>query len=207
MGVRVSKVLWETPLLLAVIVAVEIPETGRVPMENAAAVAPAGTVIESGTLAEVLSLASETGKPPAGAGLVSWIVPVDWVPPTVVEGLRLRELGPVGVPGGTIVRGALTDPPLYDATTVTRAINWIGEVCIVNVADMLPAGTKVLKLDETPATGKPTSFDSAMPAPPSGAGAVSVTVPVVVSPLSIVDGLKLNEARNGSGGTSVKVPV
>ena len=99
-------------MLVAVIVAVEIPVTGRVTRENAALVAPAGTVIESGTLTEVSSLARETNSPPAGAGLVSWIVPTDCVPPTTIEGLRLTELGPIGVPGGTMVKIAFAGLPL-----------------------------------------------------------------------------------------------
>lgn len=84
-------------------------------------------------------------------------------------------------------------------------MNWIGDVLTAKVAEVAPAGTKVLF--GTAAMEKLESFAREILAPPSGAGAVSVTVPVVVSPLSIVSGLKLSEAKNGSGGTNVKVPV
>jgi hypothetical protein len=46
-----------------------------------------------------------------------------------------------------------------------------------------------------------------MAAPPRSAGEVSVTVPIAEEPLLTVDGAKLNDARYGVGGTSVRVKL
>jgi len=113
----------------------------------------------------------------------------------MLAGLSVGELGPGGVPGGTIVKSAFTEPPLYAAVTVTGTMNRIGAVLTENIDEVAPSGTKAL--DGTPAIKKLEPLDSTMPAPPTGAGAVSVMVPTVVSPLSIVGGLKLSAERNG----------
>lgn len=76
---------------------------------------------------------------------------------------------------------------------------------MVKFADVEPWGTKTLF--GTAEIEKLESCVSKTLSPPTGDGAVSVTVPVVESPLSTVEGLRLSEERNGRGGTSVKVPV
>lgn len=122
-GSKVRRVLCEIPLLLAVMVAVEIADTGSVLIENSPLLAPAGIVMGESTPTDALSLVRVTVSPLDGAGLVSCTVPMDFVPPTSVAGSRLTALGAVGVPGGTIVRNEVLGVPwLNDAVIFTRAM-------------------------------------------------------------------------------------
>lgn len=67
---------------------------------NVFEVAPAATVIVVGTEAmEGLELTSFTTPPPAGAGAVSFTVPVDDVPPLTPVGLR-ESVASAAVEGG-----------------------------------------------------------------------------------------------------------
>ena len=72
-------------------------------------------------------------------------------------------------------------------------------VAIVNVAEVVPAGT--VTLDGTVAGSAP---DSATIAPPAGAGAVSVAVPVTETPPTTADALT---AIDASAGAAVTVTV
>jgi hypothetical protein len=58
---------------------------------NVADDAPAPTVTDVGTLAEVLLLDSETETPPVPAGPVSVTVPLDETPPARVDGLSVID--------------------------------------------------------------------------------------------------------------------
>src|SRR6267378_6451624 len=83
--------------------------TAAVERENAALVAPAGTVTLTGTVAAlVFELKSSTTAPPAGAGLWSVTVPADELPPVTCGGLRATErIGGTGAAGGPTVSGRL----------------------------------------------------------------------------------------------------
>jgi len=63
---------------------------------NAAPALPAGIVAEVGTVAAGLLLLNVTAMPPAGAGPLNISVPVEFVPPVTVAGLKLTELKPGG---------------------------------------------------------------------------------------------------------------
>ena len=104
-------------------------------------VAPAATVTLAGTCAAaMLLLVSVTAAPPAGAGPVSFTVPVEELPPTTELGLTVRPLPlPVSV-GAKTVRVAVRLEP-YFAVTVTDVFVATGEVVTVNVAVVAPAAT------------------------------------------------------------------
>src|SRR5215210_1710122 len=81
-------------------------DTTKVVIGKLALVAPAGTVTLGGTVAAaVLSLDSETTKPPAGAVAVSVAVPVDGSPPTTSLG-STRIVDSDGLEGGDGVQPA-----------------------------------------------------------------------------------------------------
>lgn len=90
------------PLNAALILAVVMEATAEVFTVNVAVVAFAATVTLEDTVADGLSLESATTAPPAGAGLLNVMVPVDAAPPATVAGFRATE----ETTGGLIVRGA-----------------------------------------------------------------------------------------------------
>ena len=73
--------------------------TGAVAIGNGALLAPALTITLAGTVAEALSLASAMVAPPAGAGAVRLMVPIEFWPPVTTDGLAVTELS-CGVPLG-----------------------------------------------------------------------------------------------------------
>jgi hypothetical protein len=92
---------------------------------------------------------------------------------------------------------------LYEAEIVTEVETRTTEVLTANVALVAPAGTNTL--EGTPAT--PLLLESMTCAPPAGAGALSVTVPVEdCRPPTTLVGFSVSEETVGSGG-SVTVSV
>lgn len=90
------------PFAVAVIFAVLAAPTATVLTVKVAVVAPAATVAVAGTVADVLSEARFTTRPPAGAALVRVTVAVDGDPPTTLVGLRATAV----TPGAVIARSA-----------------------------------------------------------------------------------------------------
>lgn len=74
-------------------------------------------------------------------------------------------------------------------------------VVTVNVVDVLPAGT--VTLTGTVAAGFP--LESVTTAPPLGAAALSVTVPVELAPPVTLVGFRVTEERTADGGNTVSV--
>ncbi len=85
----------------------------------------------------VLLLDSETTEPPLGDGLPMTTVPVEFVPPLTVEGLRVTD----DKPGDVMVRIAEAVPPAVIVAVVLVAI---GTVVMVNVPADAPPGTVIL---------------------------------------------------------------
>ena len=82
-------------------------------------VAPAGTVVNDGTVAtEVLLLARVTMAPPEGAGAVRVTVPVAEVPPSTAVGFKVN----VESAGGLTVKVAVFVTPALDAV-ILRAMH------------------------------------------------------------------------------------
>jgi hypothetical protein len=111
-GSTVRRLLCVKPLYVAVIVAVETVETGVVVAVKTPEARPGEIVVRGGTWTVGLSLDSEIIAPLAGAGPVSDRVAIELAPPVTEGGLNARELGAVGVPGGTTFRRAVSVIPL-----------------------------------------------------------------------------------------------
>ena len=168
---------------------------------NEALVAPAATVTLEGTLATVgLLLETATCAPPAGAGSVSVMVPVeDCTPPTTLVGFKVNdERAAVGGGAGATVSEADLVAPAYVAEMVTVVAAATAPVVTVNVAVVEPAATV------TPGGTLATVgllLDRVTCVPPVGAGALRVTVPVedCVPPTTLV-GLSETEERDTDAG-------
>ncbi len=102
------------PLALPLMVAVTRVPTAVVLTANVPDVLPVGTRAETGTIADLLLLDSVTLKPPAGAGPLRTMVPVEGFPPTTVLGLKVI----VETCGGVTVKVAVaTFVPWVAVTT------------------------------------------------------------------------------------------
>lgn len=89
-GVIVSVAVAELPPEEAVITALVLVETGVVAIVKVAWVAPPGTTMKAGVVAEQLPLLSVTMSPPAGAALDKDTVAIEPAPPVTMPGFRLK---------------------------------------------------------------------------------------------------------------------
>ncbi len=90
-AVMVKVAVAEAPFAVAVIVELVLLATPVVVTEKVPLVAPAATVIEAGTVAEVELLLRETANPPVGAAVLKVTVPVEDEPPATLVGLKASE--------------------------------------------------------------------------------------------------------------------
>ena len=165
---------------------------------NVAEVAPCGTVTVDGTLAAVLGLESDTTAPPDGAAAVSVTVPVPDSPLTMVLGDTETALRAAAT--GFTVRLKVAVPPEYFAVSVTDVTAFTLAVVTANVAEVAPCGT--VTVDGTLAAALALERDTT--APPEGAAAVSVTVPVPDCPPTMVLGDTEIALRAPEGGSTVR---
>lgn len=179
----------EAPLRVAVSFAEVSAATAVVPTVKVPVVAPAATVAVAGTVAEALSDARATVRPPAGAADEIVTVPVAPIPPTVVV---LSSASAVTV-GPLITRFAFAEVPLEAAVIFAVVFGPTAVVVIVKVPVVAPAarvavaGTVAAALSEASATTSP----------PTGAGLEIVIVPVEVAPPSRVVGLRARPVTFG----------
>lgn len=153
-GFSVSDWIWPVPgpagliVRFAVAVLVEVAlmvattgdATGPVSTVNVALDWPDGMVIDAGTVAEPLLLASVTCTPPEPARAASVTVPVEEPPAVTDVGFSVRsEIVPVVPPWGLTVSGAETALALV---AVIVAVNVFGAALVdtVKMADVCPAG-------------------------------------------------------------------
>ncbi|HEX2728270.1 MAG TPA: hypothetical protein VHM16_00860, partial [Rubrobacteraceae bacterium] len=130
-------------------------------------------------------------------------VPVDEVPPTTETGLMLR-LERVGLLEFTVSVADLDAPPAL-AVMTEELLPAVVPAWIVNVALVAPPATVTLS-GTVAAVVLP--LVSATTRPPVGAGAVKVTVPVLVEPSTTAVGLRLSvesDAEAGGGGVELTV--
>lgn len=177
----------------AVMSAEVLAVTGLVTTVNVAVLAPSATVTLAGTVAtDVLPLESVTTTPPAVAGAVNVTVPVEDVPPTTETGLMLR-LERVGLLEFTVSVADLDTPPAL-AVMTEELLPAVAPAWIVSVALVAPPATVTLS-GTVAAVVLP--LVSATTRPPLGAGAVRVTVPVLVEPSTTAVGLRLSVESEG----------
>ena len=152
--------------------------TLTVVIANVADVAPAGTVTETGTLAETLELVSVTTTPPAGAAPLRVKVPVTPAPPTTDAGFTDTDLSETEAAAGFTVSAAVLETPPLVAVIVTAVTAVTVEVVTLNVAVVAPA--KTVTLAGTVADALLDASVTTMP--PAGAADDNVTVPVLAVP-------------------------
>jgi len=171
-ALTVSPAVCVVLLYVAEIVDDVLLPTAVVVTVNVAVVAPAATVTLAGTVAApVLLLLSVTAAPPAGAGPFSVTVPVEEVPPVTDVGLRFTKLG-VGAFTANVADWVV---PLNVTEIVTDALLATGLVLTVKVAVVAPTATVTLA---GTVAAPVLLLLSPTTAPPVGAAALSVTVPV-----------------------------
>ena len=133
-----------------------------------------------------------TSAPPAGAGAASVTVPTAGLPPghrrrvQAQRGQRRRR-------AGLTVKVVVALVPLYDAVSVAAVVCATTAVAMPKVAAFAPCATVALAGTVTAEL----ALDMATTAPPAGAAAVSVTVPVDALPPATGLGLALSAATDG----------
>jgi hypothetical protein len=108
----------------------------------------------------------------------------------------------VAIVGWVTESTADADAPPYDPMTVPAIVPPTVLVEMMNVALVDPAGTVTFA-----GTMRGSAPESETTAPPAGAAAVRVAVPVAWSPPTTVEGLKEIEASAADGGLAVTVSV
>ena len=182
-----------TLVLVAVCVSVVIVKV--------AVVDPAGTVTDVGTLATaVVPLVNVTTT--ASVAIPDKVtVPVLFVPPLTLVGLRVRiETTRTGL----TVMVAVLDTPLRVAVIVKADAAVTVRVVIVKVADVAPAATVTL------AGTVPMVVDDdarVTTAPPVGAALVNVTIPVTGTPPVTAVTTVVRVDKTAAGGVTVMVAV
>ena len=157
---------------------------------NVAVIAPAGTVTDAGTFAAfVLLLLRPATMPPAGAAVARVTVPVLVAPPVMAAGVIASP-----ATHGFTPSVAVFDDPLYVAVMSTPTAVPTGLVVIANVADVAPASTVT---EAGTVAAAVLLLVSATTAPAGGAGADSVTVPMLPIPPVTEAGFTPTETSDG----------
>jgi len=177
-------------------VTVVMEKAERVWMVKRALVAPAGMVMLLGTLARLELLRSCTTTPPAGAGPLRVTVPVAVLPPQTEVGLIVSDCS-VTLGEGLTVRVAVREMPPAEAVIVTLVALETARVETVKVALVVPAGTVTVLGTVATLVLLLLRFTTN---PPDGAGAVRVTVPVLLLPPTTLVGFRLRLLRLGCVG-------
>jgi hypothetical protein len=161
---------------------------------NDTLVAPAGTTTVAGTVAAAgLPDPNVTVRPPVGAALAIFTVPVTGLPPTIESADRPML---VTAGGRTVILNPTDVNPVFRAAIVTFVLAATVPVFVVRLADVVPAGivieagtaARVVLLDVRFTTN-----------PPIGAGLSRVTVPVPVPALAMIGWANVSAKLVGAG--------
>lgn len=136
-GVTVSVVVFVTDPLVAVMVTSSCSATVVVVTLNVASLCPGSTVTDFGTVTAELSLERETTRPFVPASPVRVTVPVVGILPSTSAGSTLTSTRV----GGVIVRSADLETPSCVTVMVAVVLSSTMLVVMLNVADVVPAGT------------------------------------------------------------------
>jgi len=188
-GVTVKVADSVAPAYVPEIVTLVLVKTVVVITVKAALVLPAATVTLLGTLATALLLESDTTAPPEGAGAVRLTVPNEAFPPVVLVGFRVSEEIVTGPPGVTVKSASLVVPLYVPEIVMLKVVDTL-VVLTAKVALVLPAAT--VTLAGTVATEE-FPLERATTAPPEGAAALRVTVPVELAPPLTLVGFRVSE--------------
>ena len=211
------------PPAWAVIVRTVTVDTGLVSIENPVPPAPAGMVIDDGTVAAGDELERFTTKPPGGASpsqkpakqpTSRSTIPSMWAPPVAFTGNSWNGVSLSF--GGTIVIVVDADVPLYVAVTVT-GVGVVTKPTRMPLSELgNPVGATSTLADDSPAVMNAEAGSSgsrfgllavsATVAPPAGAAPVISTEPRASPPLNLGDGKVTAPIRSGVART-VNVPV
>jgi len=165
--------------------------TARVDTVKVALIAPAGMVTLAGTVAAaVLLLTREMTAPPLGAAPLRVTLPIEGDPPVTLVGFSVNVVSVGPEDGGVTVRAAVRVTPEYDAESVTEVEEVTASVDTWKVALLAPDGT--VTVAGTVATAV-LLLERDTSAPPVGAGALSVTVPVEGEPPFTLVGFRATE--------------
>src|SRR5262245_16803202 len=160
-------------------------------------------VTVAGTLAALLLLESVTCAPPEGAAALRVTVPVDdCAPPLTLVGFSVSEETVTG--GGVTVSEAVRSEERRDGEVVGTVEAATACVLTVKLALLAPAGMVTV----AGTLAALLLLESATCAPPDGAAALRVTVPVddCAPPLTLV-GLSVSEETVTGGGVTVSEAV
>lgn len=175
---------YSAPRLTAVVVATDFVMTLKV-----ALVAPPGMVKDGGTLAAAeLSLYKVTKAPPAGAGPSSATVACEVFPAETLPGLSVSALSAAGI---TLMLDCCW-LPFHSAVMTARLRDATGLELMVKEASVAPAG--IVKLAGVVAMAV-LLLPSVIEAPPTGAGALRVTIPCEELPPITSEGLVVRNER------------
>lgn len=185
----VNDAVFVVPACAAEIVVAPDVETTNDAIPKLAIVCPAGTVTDAGTVARAgTELVSVTTAPPAGAAAFNVTFPVAPWPPRTLVRFSVSERR-----SGWAVRLTVFVTPACAAEIVTILLAVTTAVVTANAAEEAPAGT--VKLAGTVAAVS--LLVSVIAAPPAGAAAFKVTVPVAGFPPMTVAGLTETESSRG----------
>src|SRR2546425_356215 len=210
-GVIVSRAVLVRPPKLAEIVAEVDAVTDTVVTVNVALVAPAGTVTlpTAGTLATAPRRERVTSAAAVGAVALNVTVATEELPPTTLVGFSPKPdtvRGGGGAGGETVSRAVLVTPP-KEAEMVAEVDAVTDTVVTLNVVLVFPAGTVTLPTAGTLATAV-LLLKRVTTAPPVGAAALKVTVPVEdAGPTTLVGLSAMVESVTAGGGGGGGVTV
>ena len=202
-GFTVSVAVRVRPLCAAAIVTGVDALTADVVAANVALLAPAATETLPGTTATpVLLLVSVTTAPPVGAAAVNVTVPCDGVPPVTLVGLRVTPWRLAAGGSGVTVSVVVLLMALYEAVSVTGVLAVTAAVATANDALVAPAATVTLV---GTVAALVLLLVSATTAPPDGAAADKVSVPVDAVPPTTDDGLTVTADNAAAAETAPAV--
>lgn len=161
---------------------------------NVAVVAPAATVTLCGVVASAaLELVKAIAAPLLGAGAVSVTVPVLGVPPTTRAGLSRSDLS-AAAGAGVTVKVVVFPTPAYVADSVVDVDMVTVDVVMPKLAALAPCATVTFAGTLTALL----ALDKETSAPPAGAPADKVTVPVAPLPPTTELGVALIDVNVGA---------
>ena len=200
-GLTVRSNVFVNPPQVALMVTTVEADTPNVVTVNVLVLVAAMTVADARTVATAMfDEESVTRAPVPTAFPVSVTVPVELFPPTTGDGAALTAESTAG----STVKEPVFVTPAYVPEIVRDEDAATPSVVTVKVVDIVPA---VIVTDAGTVAAAVLELLSVTRAPPVGAFAVRVTVPVTLFPPAIVVGFRLSVERAAGTGLTVSAAV